>query len=189
MKKLSWVQLILGVLIVGALSYVLWWSRTGLIDKLEGPAFANQSDASRWVALHPAFVTFARWYIPFVVLFGLAVLVVGILQVKRGDSDLDHPIIIQIVTGCLIALSAFIILMAVKPSQFALSTGQGALQLGYTHSMWREWYAVVDFIVIILGLLVAAVGIVQQTLYSRAAAPVVAKPGWKSARNATRRRR
>ncbi len=189
MKKLSWAQVLLGVLIVGALSYVLWWSRTGLIDKLEGPAFPNQADASVFLPLHPAFVTFARWLIPFAVAFGVGVLVVGILQVKRGESDLDHPIIIQMVAGLLVAVSALIILLAVKPSQFTLSTGQGGLQLGYTHSMWREWYAVLDFAVIILGILVTGVGIAQQMLYTREEAPAADKPGWKSARSTAKRRR
>jgi hypothetical protein len=189
MKKLSWVHLILGGLLVAAMGYLLWWSLTGLVDKLEGPAFAGQSDASVWVPLHPAFVSFARWYIPVVAVFALGVLVLGIIQVRRPKNDLNHPAIIQTALGCVIALSAFIILLAVKPNQWVLSSGQGARMLDMAASMWKAPYAVLDFGVIVLGIAVAGVAIALQTLASREEAPLVTKPGWKSARSAARRRR
>jgi hypothetical protein len=188
MKKLAWLQVILGVLTVAAVAYVVYWSRTGLVDKLEGPAFAGQSDASRWTALHPAFVTFGRWLLWAVALFGIAVLGLGILQVRRyPKGNQSHPAAFQVLAGLLVALGAFLVLIAVKPDQFVLDTGQGGLQLGMVSPMWGAAYSVLTFLAILLGVAIAGVGFWQYTLASRAAEPVRAKPGWKSARTARRR--
>jgi hypothetical protein len=190
MKTLSWVQVLLGVLILAAVGYVAFWSRTALIDKLEGPAFEGQTGAAQWVALHPAFLNFGRWFVWVVGVFGLGVVVLGVLQVVRyPKGNMSHPSAIQVAAGFLVAVGSLLVLLAVKPDQFILSLGAGAGSMaGMVDSMWDDPYAVITFITIILGLVTAGIGLWQHTLASRKPAVTVAKPGWKSARSAGRGR-
>lgn len=190
MKKLAWVQVLLGVLIVAGMVYVLFWSRTALIDKLEGPAFAGQSDASRWLPNHPSFLTFARWLMWPVAVFGLGVIVLGTLQVVRyPKGNLSHPSAIQVAAGFLVAIGALLVLLAVRPDEFVLVTTEGARLSGMINPMWDDPYAVTTFVVIILGLVAAGIGLLQHTLVNRTNEPPTVKAGWKNARSTARRRR
>ena len=189
MKKLSLLQVALNVLIVAAMAYVLWWSLTGLVNKLEGPAFANQTDASHWVAVHPAFVSFSRWFIPVVTALGLGMLVMALLQTQRPRGYSSRMTGWLIGAGCVMAVCAFIVLMAVKPNQWLLSSGQGTMMLDMAHSMWADTYSVLLFLVIILGGLTAVAGIWHATLAGREDAPAPVRTGWKSARNTARHHR
>ena len=190
MKKLAWIQITLGGLITGLMGYVFYWSLTGLVAKLTGPAFANETDASRWVPLHPGFVSFARWYLPVVLALGIAVLIIGFIQVERRKGDNSWPITFQIVTGFVIAISALVVLLAIKPNQWLLSNGQGTMMLNMASTIWNDTVSVLIFITIILGAGVAGAGIAQSTLANRPDLPAAAgKPGWKRARSTTRRYR
>ncbi len=190
MKKLAWIQITLGALITGLMGYVFYWSLTGLVEKLTGPAFADQTDASRWLPLHPGFVSFVRWYIPVILALGIAVLIIGFIQRERRKEDGSWPIVFQIAAGFVIAISAFVVLLAVKPNQWMLSNGQGTTMLNMAGTIWSDTVSILIFITIIVGAAVAGAGIAQSTLANRPdLATATGKPGWKSARSTARHHR
>lgn len=189
MKKLAWLQVFLGALATAAMAYVLYWSMTGLVSKLEGPAFPGQSGASHWVPVHPGSIAFARWYIPVTLAFAVAVLVVAEIQVLRKNGYGSRLNAALITIGFVIGISAIVLLLDIRPDQWQLSNGEGVMMLDMAASMWGASYSVLDFMVVIIGPLVAAVGIIQWTLATREETLMPVRTGWKSARNTTRRRR
>ncbi|MCJ7604675.1 MAG: hypothetical protein MUO19_01395 [Dehalococcoidales bacterium] len=176
MKKLSTYQIIMGILFVIAAGYIVGWVLMELPDIENGPAFANATgewdpNMTKWVHEKPQFLTVSKYLSGVLLVFGLITLATGIFQSREKPGNPARLAAFQILTGSLGVITAFIVLLAIHPAQFILTSPEGVKFLGMTATMWNKTHAIMAFAAIIIGLGVAGIGIAQHVIAGRIPRP------------------
>lgn len=176
MNKLSTYQVILGILFVITAGYIVGWVLIELPDIENGRVFANATgewdpDMTKWVHDKPEFLTVSKYLSGLLLAFGLITLATGMFQSREKPGNPARLAAFQILAGSLGTITAFIILLAIHPSRFILTSPEGIKFLGMTTTMWTKPHAIVAFAAVIIGLGVAGTGIAQHVIAGRTARP------------------
>ena len=160
MNKLALCQVILGILVIAAAGFILGWMTMDLPALEAGPDPANP-DASYWQHDSPAYLTASKYLAGLLVLLGAVIVATGSFQSRPDGDNLSRLAVFQLLAGTLTLFISFVVLAAILPSRFVLTSPGGQQFLGTTTTMWQEPRTIAAFCAVVIGLAVVSIGFSQ----------------------------
>ena len=126
--KLAIVPVILGVLVVLAACYVMGWMIFEVPHLLNMPLPNDSGDLEfvDVVASNGVLFTMVRFASALVLGLGMVVLVAGVARLTRAGEKIRKLAVVQIVSGSLIAIISFLIVIWGYPTQFDVPVSEGS---------------------------------------------------------------